>query len=264
MSEAEATPLGDVLGEAAEAAQPEPVTETPETTPEPEQTEQQDSPPESETVPLAAVKDERSKRQAAEETSRNLERQLAEMQGQLKVLNQQNQPPEQEAPELDEERFFADPVGELKRIQDLAKSSAQEATKAAQNSVLTARLQQSEIGMRRYKEDFMEKKAHFQEMALKDNTLVVKMLQEPDPWEFAYQEAEKDMTFSQTGNMDDLKASIREELKAEVLAEVKQELAEQGQKLDNLPPSSLAKEPSKGSVQGSEWSGPTSLDNLLK
>lgn len=184
---------------------------------------------------LRAAQEERGKRQ-------ELERRLAAI--------------EAAKPKEPEKGFWDDPEGALaKQKQDF------------QQALTGMRLQTAEgIARSRYK-DFDEKVAVFSELAQSTPGLGQQMLQAPDPAEFAYRTAANHMAIKEAGGIEELRAKIERDTTARVRAEVEAELrakADALAKAREALPGSLSDARSTGAANRPVWSGPPSLDEILK
>lgn len=182
-----------------------------------------------------AVKEEREKRQ-------NLERELEALRNQIQQA--QNQQPPVPAPSL-----WEDEDGWQQHLQQQVLAQADQ----------LSRINASEMAARSQYPDFQEKFDLFNQMAVQNPQLVQQAMADPHPWAKAYQIAQSHKTMQELGAVDvsDLEAKIREKVMAEL---------QQGQTpvpQQNLPPS-LSGERSVASRGGPAWTGPTSLDSLLR
>ena len=186
------------------------------------------------TIPVAALKAEREKRQALE--------------AEVAALKQQFTPPKEPPPPppsiWDDEQGWQTHFG------------SQVVTTAVQQASLNAKLDMSEMMVRQANPDFEEMKTTFLQLAEATPGIVQQALQDPHPWNKAYQIAKNHKTMQELGatNVDELRAKIREEV-----------LAEQGQPASARPqiPVSLTNERNVGSRTGPAWSGPALLEDLL-
>lgn len=260
--EQESISLDEALGDApAVEAQPEIVAETPEAeivpvveaapeglTPEPE-----------ETWTKAAVMDERGKRQTFERELADAKQVIAQYQGYVQGMSPQQNTEAQSEPD-----FWTDPEAAMSRMQENLTSNFQGQLNQVQRTSQDHLLNMSENMVAQAHEDFPQVKAHVEAM-LKANPAIIQQQMNGNrnhPWLAVYQFAKKDMELGKIGDLDAFKQATREEMKAEALAEVRAELEASGQKLANVP-TSLVNQPSKGSVNAADWTGPTSLDSLL-
>ena len=182
-------------------------------------------------VPYAALKDERQKRQ-------QLEAQLAEM----RAAQFQPAPQPQEVPDQ-----FDDPQG---YTDWLIAQSAQRATSAAVQVMQDRIVDQSEQRARAKYADFDEKLNAFQQLVQADPTLGRVLYEQPDPAEWAYEQAKTHLQVRQYGSIEALvEARIAERLQAQPPRSV-------------VPPS-ISTQRNVGSRTGPSWSGPRTMSDLL-
>lgn len=259
------TPLDDILSdepnEPVEAAQPETIgqprdeqgrfasQETGETQ-EPESvTPTQTEDPAH--IPIAALKDERTKRQQIEAEKQQLAERLAQYDAYFEQLN--NQQAEQGPPDP-----AYDPVGYAEWVSAQSQNQVMpQVQQMVQEQVLRARVDFTETLARQKWADYDEKVELFKAEAQRNPYLVQQMASASDPASFAYQVANQIAEARQysSGNAmpdrEQLKAQLREELKAELGLSNRQ------------APTSLANERSVGSRSGPAWSGPTPIGDIL-
>jgi DNA repair exonuclease SbcCD ATPase subunit len=197
--------------------------------------EDTDAPPASEDrVPIAAIHDERRKRQ-------ELEKRVAEYEAKL----QQLQNPPQPAPDM-----FENPEGWQNHFGGQIKQQA--AQEASFNSLLNT----SEMLCRDKYEDFEEAKTKFMELAEANPVLAQQALGDPHPWRKAYTLVKNHEKMEALGATDaqSLEARLREEIRAELQAELKPAPAA-------VIPQSLATAQSGRGTSG-VWNPPT-IDEIL-
>lgn len=249
--------LDDVLNEGS-VPQPEPEQE-PEQQAEPEAVEQpqggpqrddkgrfaskgdkEDAPPASEDKASkgleAGITAERKKRQEVESQLEALRRELEEM----------RQPKEPPAPPPS---IWEDDQAALNHWQGQAVSTA------VQQATFNARLDMSEMMARQQFDDFEEMKSEFVRMMQENPALQQQALSDPHPWNKAYQIAKNARTMSELGatNIDELKAQLLEQLKAEQAA--------QAPAAPNLPRSLADAQSAKGN--NAPAPAPISLEEIL-
>lgn len=222
-------------GEEEPAPQPEPESVTPTPEAEPER------------IPIAALKDERSKRQQLEQRLQEYEQYFAQLQAQP----QQQQP--QEEPDM-----FADPEGFKAHLAAQIRADLlREVQPTIQQSQLMGRAEVSEMLARQKYEDYDAiVDGHFKE-ALSANPFLLNQLQQaPDPATFAYNAgkqwaAAKSYGSEAAPSKEDLKAQLREEIMTELGL--------------NRPqvPTTMAGDRSVGARTGPGWTGPKSLGDIL-
>lgn len=203
-----------------------------------------DAPPASEEKAVkgqeAAIVAERRKRQEAQERMEKLERQIAEMQ---QPQQQAQKPP----PSMwEDEQAWQNHFG------------GQVVNTAVQQATQNAKLDMSEMMARQNHEDFDDVKASFLEMAKANPALAQQALQDPHPWNRAYQIAKNAKTMEELGatDMETLKAQLREQIAAEQV-QAQQETAK-----PKIPQSLAGEQSARGSAAPN--AGPLSLDDILK
>lgn len=200
------------------------------------------SEPEQGHIPVAALKDERAKRQQAEEQLRRYEQHFAELQA------QQQAPSPQADLDPDTQAFF-----DLVQEQTLARLMPQIQQQMQQTTALN-RAEVSEFLARQKYQDYDQQVEVFKQ-ALEENPVLLGELQRaPDPADYAYQAARRyaeAKQYSQGPTAEQREAEIRAKIMAEI--GVSRPTA----------PSSLASERSVGGRTGPAWSGPRSLGDLL-
>lgn len=182
--------------------------------------------------PLRAVRDEN--------------KQLRE---QIEALSRQIQQPQQ--PPAPPPSLWEDEQGWQQHFgQNLVSTAVQQAS-------LNSKLEMSEMLVRQANPDFDAVKAEFLALAEQNPAIAQQALADPHPWNKAYQIAKNHRTMQEMGatNLDELKAKIREELLNEAQAQVPAQR--------QVPPS-LSTERNVGSRSGPAWTGPASLDELLR
>lgn len=180
--------------EVPEAA-PEPEPE-PEATPEPEgstaEPDKQEKPGE---VPIAALLDEREKRQ-------NFEKRVRELETQLQTKQAEKLPDV-----LDDQEAF---VNQL--------------TSQMQSQRLMDRIEISQEFMRMQHDDYAEAELKFAEMAAGNPALVEEMKAHAFPAKFAYETAKKAEKLAQMENVDEWEAKKTAEIEARVKAQLEAEI----------------------------------------
>jgi len=205
----------------------------------------QDAPPASDPkpaprmVPVAALEDERRKRQELEQYLYQLSQQQP----------QQPQQPEEDPNDI----FWGDPVG-------LINSTLQEATTRLQREhqfeIFQTRAELSREVMASRHEDYEDVEAVFLQAVDQDPSLAAKLGQSKNPAKFAYEEGLK---LRQLQDPDAYRARIE----AEILAKYGIQLGQQPGKKSPSPPPSLAMAPSAPMSTTEGYSGPTPLANLI-
>lgn len=177
-----------------------------------------------------AVIGERRRRQEAEARAAELEQRLAELQN-----------PPAPAPDL-----WENTEGWQQHF------GGQVVSTAVQQATFQANLNMSEMMMRQNNPDFDDMKAVFLELMAENPTLQQQALADPHPWNKAYQIAKNHKTMQELGtvSVDEMKAKLREEIKAELAA----------QPIPNLPNSLADSQSSRASAGVFK---PPTLDDIL-
>lgn len=219
-------------------------------------------------VPVAALKDERAKRQKAEaEASRVLaemeaiKREIAALRNQPPAQSQpQAQQPEAPAPDFwtDPDAYFAHRLGEHER--------------KIRADVINRHLGFSEAAARARHQDFDAALNEFAEAMRANPMLREQMVNAPDPGEFVYQVGKramsvKPMLADPEGYRRQIEAELRAKLEAEYAARMaapagSEPVAQSAVPLPPLP-TSLASVRSVSPRTGPQWSGPAPLDAII-
>lgn len=186
------------------------------------------------TVPLAALEDERSKRQTAE-------RELAELRKQ-----QPAKPDQQEKP-----GFWEKPEEHLNGVRQFAATEA-----------LKVKLDMTEERAREKYDDFDAQLEAFGRMVEQNPALRIQMLQARNPAEFAYSTAKNHSAFESAGSVEKMREQIRAEERAKLEAEAKAKAEAEQKKRDALP--STLTDVQGGTPRAAEFTGPTPLNDILK
>lgn len=197
----------------------------------PKAPEQQEMTPKERAL-LAAATDERKKRQ--------------ELEARLAAL---------EKPKEEPKPFWDDPEGAMKHLE-----------KRIEGVALNTRLNTAETIARSKYQDFDEKVAVFAEIVQQNPGVQSQWLNSPDPAEFAYKMGKNHQDIQQLGSLDAVKAKMETDLRAKVRAELE---AEYKAKIEASAKEREALTPSLSDARGTAvnrpvWSGPTSLDDILK
>jgi len=208
----------------------EPVAETP-------QPEQEGPPPsEPQHVPLAALKDERDKRQ-------QMEQQLHELNNRLQQYDAYFQ--QQAQPTIDE-----DPIAFV------AQAVREQLAPQLQQELLQVRVQTAEAMARGRWADYDDKIELFKAEAQRNPFLLQQLQGAPDPATYAYNVANQIAEAQRYGGQ----APSREQIEAELREKIMQEIGIP----QRQAPVSLANERNVGSRGGPAWSGPAPLEDLLR
>lgn len=237
------TPVVESLDDVLSSAEPEKTEEATEEKPaETDKVETEDSTSESEStedksVPLAALLDERDKRQ-------KIAKELEERDAKIAELSKQ---PETERPDV-----FEDQDGAFQHIEQMLNTARAE-----------DRFALSRDFMSMLKDDYEDKEQAFMDIAKDTPSLREELWKSPNPARFAYETAVKHERLKELDNVDEVKdkmrAELREEVKAELQAELDQEQESTAKKRDAITPS-LAK---GRSTSGLETAEEDDLDDVL-
>jgi hypothetical protein len=189
-------------------------------------------------IPFKELKKERQKRQ-------ELERQLAEMSGQVKAYTQHinpqgNQPVKHPS---QEDMFFRDPVAFM------------------ENRVRLERLNLSEQMVRQqHPEDYQQAVDAFLEMSKMSPDLVRQMGEHQNPAYFAYENGKTYLEAKDVGSISELREKIRNEERQKLEDEYSQKY---GQAIVKNLPKTIAGARGSGSETTQPFTGPTSLRSML-
>ncbi len=164
---------------------------------------------------LAAVKDERAKRQEAQKRAEELERQLEE----LKRGDSKRELPD----------VFDDQQGFVKSIRDEFTSE-----------LASAKLEMAREFMMESHPDYEEMEQKFIEIAKENPVLRSQAQKASNPAKFAYQQAKKYVEWQEMQDVDKFKEKMKAEAKAELEAELRQAKEKKASKVADISPS-LAK-----------------------
>jgi hypothetical protein len=190
------------------------------------------------TIPQAALLDERRKRQ-------ELERQVQYL---LSQQRQPEQPRTQPAPAPD---FWEDPDGALNARLDAFGTTLIQRWEQQQ---AVSRANQAEAAAKAKYPDYDEVIGEFHRAAADNPRLAQEMFAAPDPAEFAYRRAKQTRELAEAGDLESLKARLRAEWEAEIKASLPSSIT---------APTTTAGLRSVGARSGPEWSGPTSISDIL-
>jgi hypothetical protein len=190
-------------------------------------------------IPVAALKDERSKRQALETELEQLRASIA-------------QQPQQE-PQAPPDRW-EDPDG---YDQYLIQQAAHYAREQAVHAFNQQRIHQSAVRARGKYDDYDHAHQVFGEMVQRNPALMDQMLTADDPAEYAYNEAKSEIAIRSAGG---LQAYIQQEAARLVAAQQPtiQDVA------SRLPPPTISDSRNVGSRSSAPWQGPTPLSDILR
>lgn len=189
-------------------------------------------------IPIAALKDERAKRQALEDQSRQLQERL--QQYEAFFAQQQGGQQHQEDP---------DPI-EFINQQVMARMMPQ-----IEMQMLTMKVEQTEAFARQKWQDYDEKVELFKEAAAANPYLVEELKRSPNPAEYAYNAAQKMHEARTYGTATPTREQVEAEIREKIMAEIGMQKPQ--------APTSLVNTQSRGSRGGPAWAGPASMDQIL-
>jgi hypothetical protein len=181
----------------------------------------------------AAVKGERERRQKAEQRAKELEDRLRALE----------QPPEPPASLFEDEHKWQEQFG------------THVVSTAVQQATFNSKLDMSEMMVRQANPDFDEMKETFLSLVEQNPGLRQQALEDPHPWNKAYQIAKNHKA------MKDLGATDVESLRAKIRAEVEAEFT--ANPVVRRAPVTISNEQNVGSRAGPAWGGPRSIEELL-
>src|ERR1044071_2227754 len=174
---------------------------------------------------LAALQDERRKRQELEKRTQEIKK--------------------------PEKPFWEAPEDHFKAQEELHKSWEQK--QQERETVMTLRV--AEMMARREHPDFDEKVEYFGQMVATIPGLYQQWLQSPDPGEFAYKTAKEHKDLQEAGNIDNLKAKLEKEIRLKLESELKEKEKKLREEREALP-GTLSDV--RGKTQSKTvWGGPT-------
>lgn len=192
--------------EETEAANQEETVDKAEETKEEGTTTSKDEDVEKQDWTLAAVKDERRKRQ-------DLEKELADLKA------QQVEP--KELPDVfDDQKAFVDSI-----------------RSEFQQELGNAKLEVARSMMMEFHDDYESMEAKFIELAKENPILRDQAMKQANPAKFAYQQAKKFEEYQKVQDVDAYKEKLRSEMRAEIEAEIKGTQQVKAKKAENLTPS---------------------------
>jgi hypothetical protein len=195
------------------------------------------------TIPYAALRDERNKRQA-------LEAELAAYRA-----SQQPQPPMQtQAQPADAPDMFEDPAGFQAWVRQAAASDAMQ---LARQEFALERTRASAIAAQSKYADYDATIEAFKGLAAANPGLEQTMMQQPDPAEWAYRTAKTHLEVAQYGSVDALVEARLKQREAELIA------AASAQVRPSAPPTITTQRSVGNRTQGPSWNGPKPLSAIL-
>jgi hypothetical protein len=155
---------------------------------------------------LAAVKDERRKRQ--------------ELEKELESLKQKQQEPKELPDVFDDQKAFVESI-----------------RSEFQQELGNAKLEVARSMMMEFHDDYEAMEAKFIDLAKENPTLRDQAMKEANPAKFAYQQAKKYEEYQKVQDVDAYKEQLRNEMRAEIEAEIKGTQQVKAKKASNLTPS---------------------------
>lgn len=209
-------------------------------------------------VPVAALKDERSKRQEFERENAELRRKLEDAERRLAPPRPETVTPEDES--LPED-FYENPG---KALANVRRQAREEAVAAAEAKRLEHDVMRSERAARKRYADYDEKRAAFAERVQSDPVIRAEfnkaIAEGEDFGDYVYETATKLQQYGGIRSIEDIRAQVRKELEAELAA--KRPPAEPAAPVAPVP-TSLNATPSP-TTTSREWSGPPPLEEILQ
>jgi hypothetical protein len=201
-------------------------------------------------VPIAALRDERKKRQ-------EMERTLQEYVQRLQRYEQPAQQPPPPPPPPPRPDLFADPDGAINHIAEQLRAENRQ-------EQLRQKVDLSVLYVRDKYPDYQDAETAFLEQCRADPALYDRMLHHPYPAEFAYQVGKRIATLAQIGPDPD---AYRQKIEAEALEKARAQLQQEAPQTPtparaSLPPSLAQGRDTSGRFQPA-WGGPPSFKDIL-
>lgn len=126
-------------------------------------------------------------------------------------------------------------------------------------------LDMSEVNAKARHDDFEEmKQAFFEEMLPENPILQQHALQQPDPYEWIYNQAKNHVEIKKIGNVQEWQAQKEAEIRAKIEAEFNAKLSAETEKaITKMIPGSLGKSTAAGGNKSQPWEGPTPLKEVI-
>jgi hypothetical protein len=196
-------------------------------------------------IPIAALRDERTKRQAAEKAAAEYQKRLEQYENMVRQQQAAQQP---QRPDL-----FQDPDGALNHVQS-----------ALRQEILRNKVETSVMVVRQQHPDYDDAEAAFLQACHGNEPLYRQMLNHPFPADFAYRVGQQMKAMQEIGNDP---TGYRERVRAEERDRLRKEFeAEQGQRQAqvraSVPPTLASARDTSGRFAPA-WSGPPSLKDIL-
>lgn len=156
---------------------------------------------------------ERRRRQEAERREQEKDQRIQYLESQLGALQQPKPEPKADPEPESDPDFWADPKAFLGRQFDQFGETLLDRFERRQRD---RAFDKSEDAARAKYEDYDEVSAAFQQAAAANHALIREMLVSDDPGEFAYRKGKGIRQLSEVGDVEELKAQLREEWEAEL------------------------------------------------
>ena len=198
-------------------------------------------------IPIAALKDERAKRQALEAEVQQMRAYLTQMQRPQQQAQQPISPPDR----------WEDPEGyDRWLVQQVTAAAEQKATEAFHYQ----RIATAAVQFKADKPDYDQTIQVFGQMASANPGLIQQMQQSVNPAQFAYDYAKQAIAIQTAGSLD---AYIQQEADRRAAAKAA-ELAEVQHKLPASAPPTISNDRSVGPRTAPSFQGPTPLGDILR
>lgn len=236
------SPRNPTIAEPAEQEPQEPATQTqPDAEPAQAQQAAQAEPAQAEPtqqepshVPLAALHEERRKRQELERKQQEIERKLAEAEAFRQAALQFQAKPQSEKPkepeEDDETRFYRDPIGYQR---ELVKRAIEE----TERKNFALRVEASKRLLLKEVQDYDAAEAEFMRAAEHDENLKRQVMHHPDPARFAYEVGRMIHETRGIGSITEYRKKVEAEVEARIRAELAKQQPQVTKEDDYAPPS---------------------------
>jgi hypothetical protein len=200
----------------------------------------------SERIPIAALRDERAKRQAAEKAAADYRQRVEQYEQMIRQQQAAQQQPQR--PDL-----FQDPDGALNHVQS-----------ALRQEILRNKVETSVMVVRQQHTDYDDAEAAFLQACQGNEPLYRQMLNHPFPAQFAYSVGQQMRAMAEIGNdpsgyRDRVRQEERDRLRKEWDAEQGQR---QAQVRASVPPTLASARDTSGRFAPA-WSGPPALKDIL-
>ena len=192
-----------------------------------------------------AALDERRKRQEAEGQREALKKELSELKAKETA-----------------KPFWDAPEEALAKQQKAIEERMAQIENKTQAEVINTKLGLFEAVARSRYTDFDSKINEFAKIMESNPHLHREWLNSPDPAEYAYQKGKNSLTLQEAGSIDNLRSNMEKELRIKIESELKEKEDKLRKEREEIPGSLSG---TRGMTQSkTEWTGPTSLDSILK